>query len=162
VFVCAQPFQRDIVLSILDEAAGWLQLRGFHQWPVPFPEQRVVRQFERGEVYLALLNDQAVGTFALQASDVAVWGAQPADAFYVHCLAIRRSVGGRGVGQALLREAERLSSKAGKAYLRLDCIENAPLMRYYESAGFRYCGRVDGAAWSAALYEKQVEATNHG
>ena len=158
----AEPADLDTVVSILEEAAQWIMAQGIDQWPATFPPQwrtRIVESIQRGEVHLARLDGQPVGTLTLQWSDRMVWGDIEDDAGYVHRLAIRRAFGGKGLGRQLLGWAEAMVAVAGKEHLRLDCMaENPALMRYYERAGFVYRGRVEGQGWNASLYEKRVRA----
>jgi protein-tyrosine phosphatase len=155
----AQPQDVDTVLSILDEAAGWLHARGIvRQWPPKFEREEIAEQVAQGHMYLARLDRQPVGTLMLLWSDPEVWGDRPADAGYVHSLAIRRSAAGRGVGLQMLRWAEGVVAAAGRPYLRLDCWgENAALCRYYEQAGFAYLGRRAPTGWQCAMFEKQLK-----
>ena len=90
-------------------------------------------------MYLALLADQAVGTFALQWSDQETWGRVPDDAGYVHGLAVRRDFAGRGLGRELLGWTENRVFQSGKKCLRLDCTAgNDALDANYRRAGFDY------------------------
>jgi len=65
----------DIVLGILDEAAGWLKQREIPSvWkPGGFSRQSFLAQISHGEVYVALVDDTAAGTFILQWSDSPFW-----------------------------------------------------------------------------------------
>jgi ribosomal protein S18 acetylase RimI-like enzyme len=151
-------------LAILEEACRWLAAKGIDQWPTdiehpnrPFSPSFLADKAERGELYLASRGEQPVGTLRLQWSDPFFWGERPADAGYVHGLAISRAVGGQGVGLELLRWAERTAASAGRRYLRLDCMaENPALRAYYERAGYTCRGEFSGQGWKAALYEKAL------
>jgi GNAT superfamily N-acetyltransferase len=146
------------VLSILEEAAQWLVYRGIDQWqPGSFSRRRIADRIERGEMYLAELRGRAVGTLALQWSDEETWGDVPADAGYVHGLAIRREFAGKGLGRELLRWAEERVAASDKKYLRLDCVaENRALNEYYRRAGFSYRGGALVWGLEVSLYEKKV------
>ncbi len=163
--VQAQPSELGIALDILEEAAQWLTSRGIDQWsPGSFRVgrcQSIVNHLNQGEVYLALLEGEAIGTLTLQWSDKLIWGDMPEDAGYVHSLAIRRARAGMGVGQQLLQWAEKMVAANEKRYLRLDCMTKNPgLRRYYEQAGFTHCRDVEDNGWKASLYEKQVIRIN--
>src|SRR5207253_1741607 len=87
------------------------------------------------------------------------------DALYVYSLAVRRTFSGRGLGRRLLAWAEQQVSKAGRRYLRLDCVPaNVFLRRYYEDLGFVARGEIDALypglpdAMSLRRYEKAVES----
>lgn len=75
----------------------------------------------------------------------------------MHRLAVRAPLRGRGFGQKILAWAGREAGRAGKAYLRLDCMADNPgLNRYYQSLGFVYRGRHEDGHFSASRYEKCV------
>jgi ribosomal protein S18 acetylase RimI-like enzyme len=154
----------DVVLSILEGVARWLVCRGIGGWtPGSFSRQRIAERIERGEMYLAEVAGQSVGTFALQWSDEETWGRAPDDAGYIHGLAVRRDFAGRGLGLELLRRADNLAAASGKKYLRLDCIAGNPaLNEYYERAGFGYRGQVPVRGLEVSLYEREAGALGAG
>ncbi len=153
----ARPADIGPVIAILEDAAQRAASKGMAMWPLEFPRQPVAEAIERREVYLAVLNRQAVGTLTLQWSDRLIWGDMPDDAGYVHKLAVRRAYAGRQLGRRLLEWAERTVAAAGKQYVRLDCLALNPVLRdYYERAGYVYRGEAQATGWRASLYEKRV------
>lgn len=162
--VPAKPADIEAVLSILEEAARWLASRGIDQWRLgSSPRDRVVNRIERGEVYLAVIDGRPIGSLVLQWSDEETWGDVPEDAGYVHGLAIRRALAGRGLGRELLRWAENRAAAAGKEYLRLDCAAgNRALNGYYERAGFAFRGWASVRGLEVSLYEKEVGGPGAG
>lgn len=152
--------QLDTVSAILDEATLWVRSQGGQQWPLPFPRERLLERFETGAIYLALRDGAEIATFSLQPADVLFWGETPPDALYLHGLAIRRSVGGRGVGQYLVRWSEQRVLEVGRRYLRLDCQgHNLAIQRYYADLGFVDRGGVVVRDRPYRLMEKQIAAT---
>jgi GNAT superfamily N-acetyltransferase len=160
------------VVDIMTDAAEWLRGRGIDMWHIDREQTSAYLQAAltgippAREVYLAWRAGPAggmpepVGTLALQATDPRLWGEQPDDALYLHSFAVRRVVGGQGVGRALLRWAESFAAGDGKSYLRLDCVtENPALRTYYERAGYIHRGELHGTTWSASLYERRVDIT---
>ena len=153
----ARPADVGTVIAILEDAAQRAASKGLAMWPLEFPRQPVAEAIEQGEVYLAILNRQAVGTLTLQWSDRSLWGDRPDDAGYVHKLAIHHAYAGRQLGRRLLAWAERTTAAAGRHFVRLDCMASNPVLRdYYERAGYVYCGEAQATAWQASLYEKRV------
>jgi len=149
------------VLEILEDARRWLLDRDIpEQWPAPMPRQVFADRIARNEVHLALsgLDHQVVGTFCLLRDDTRVWGDTPADAAYIHGLAIRRSMAGHNIGAALLDMAGRLAAEMGLDYLRLDCwAGNAALCHYYERLGFERRGQRDlGGGFLVQRYQRPV------
>jgi len=160
----AQTADLDAVLSMLEGAARWMVRQGVEGWtPNSFSRRRIADLIEGGEMYLAVLDGQPVGTFALQWSDRETWGNVPDDAGYVHGLAIRREFAGLGLGRELLRRAERMVYRAKRAYLRLDCVaDNEALNAYYLRAGFGYRGRAVVRGLAVRLYEKRAGVSGAG
>jgi GNAT superfamily N-acetyltransferase len=156
----AKPEEVGTVLVILNEAADWLQSKGVNQWQSRyFTRPFILEGIGQGEVYLARLDDQIVGTITVQWSDPLWWGDTPMDAAYFHRLAVKREFAAKGFGRALIGWAENKAKAAGKSYLRLNCqFENPRLRQYYEDMGFAFRGDAflpDGS-FRSALYEKKL------
>jgi protein-tyrosine phosphatase len=150
----ASAEELDEVVAVLSEAAAWLRLRGIDQWPDPYPAEWVAGSIGRGETYLARENGVVVGTITLRWADPAFWGEQPPVAGYVHGLAVRRELAGRG--PELLEWAEERVREAGRDLLRLDCrTENARLRGYYERHGFEHRGDTTVDDFRTSLYERR-------
>jgi len=154
----AELAERGEVLRLLTEAARWARDRGVvGMWEVPYPERWVNPSLERGEVFLARVGPEVVGTLTLRWEDPKVWGDQPPDSGYVHRLAVARRWAGRRVGASLLDWAEGEAARRGRSRLRLDCrTTHAGLRRYYRSLGFAPVGlaTVDGV--ETLLWERPV------
>ncbi len=155
----AQEKDLDTVLGILDEAAEWLASKGIPGWwrPGSFSREAFLDQIRLGEVYVARLDIEAVGTITLQWTDRVFWKGASPDAGYVHKLAVRRAYAGRGLGLEMLEWAARRTSLAGKKFLRLDCgADDHRIRLYYEKAGFTRRGDIQHSRWKASLYEKKL------
>ncbi len=135
----ARPGEEEAASAILQEAARWLAATGREMWdPEDFAPDTLRTAASAGELYLARLNGEPVGTMVLQWEDPVFWPEVTAgDSAFVHRLAVKRSVAGTGVSRALLAYAERAARRAGRKYLRLDTDPARPrLCAFYESAGF--------------------------
>jgi ribosomal protein S18 acetylase RimI-like enzyme len=155
----AEPADVDEIVAVLSEAARWLLARGIRQWPDPFPRARVEPLVHRGDFYVARVAGEPMATLALLWSDPTFWGEQPDDAGYVHALAVRRSLAGRGLGARLLDWAEAEVVANGREFLRLDCVaENHALRRYYEEQGFEQRGEVTVDDLVAMRFERRCRA----
>jgi GNAT superfamily N-acetyltransferase len=155
----ARPTDIDTVLGILDEATTWLQNKSLPTaWkPGEFSRQTFLEQISREEVHIGLVEGKPAGTFILQWTDPLWWGEQPADAGYIHKLAIRPAYAGQGVGLQMLNWAEKKTRTLGKKFLRLNCMaEDRKIRDYYEMAGFTYLRDVQGTRALASLYEKML------
>ena len=151
----------DAVLAVLNDASVWLVRKGVAgPWiPGSFSREAFAEKIARGEVYVAKLAENTVGTVTLQWSDELFWPTAPSDAGYVHKLALRPAYLGRGFGLQMLVWAERVSRASGKKFLRLDCLaENGKIRDYYENLGFIHQGDVYIQGWKASLYEKNLDS----
>jgi GNAT superfamily N-acetyltransferase len=151
------------VLSVLDEAAAWLQSIGVtEQWPASFSAdaawvERLRRGIENEQVYVAHDGGTAQGCFRLLNEDGAIWQDASRRYVYLHSLAVRRASAGRGVATAMLDFAVQVAASHGAEELRLDCwAGNERLMRYYLDAGFELRGQhhvaIDNGVWGKSDY----------
>lgn len=150
--------QLPLVMGIITEAAAWLVAKGIDQWPSPPNDhwwRRIERYIANGELYLATLNGETIGTIRLTWSDP-YWPTET-NAGYVHTLAIRNQAHGLKIGTTLLLWAMDESRRQGKQFLRLDCpIHNQRIRAYYEELGFTFCRSVEDHDYAAALYEIEL------
>ena len=148
--------QSAIAAYILQEAARWLSERGIPLWQVSeITAERFRAPAERGELYLAWQGDRATGVMLLQEEDFLFWpDAVEGESLFLHKLAIRRSVAGRGVASALISWAVAETRRRNRRFLRLDCDNTRPsLHSFYQSHGFTLQGVRDMGSWQAALYQ---------
>jgi GNAT superfamily N-acetyltransferase len=145
--------------ELLDEATVWVGERGYEQWPLPFPRDELAAAIERGEVYVAELEGEPVATVTLLWDDPMYWGERPADAGYVHKLAVRRACAGQRIGSAIVEWADKTAAAAGREFLRLDCLRDNPGIRsYYEQLGFEHRGDLVVNGRNMSIYERPVQS----
>ena len=161
----ARSFDLEAVVQLLDAAAVWQQGVGIDLWrPGTFKED-VRATIGAGDLYVARDNGAIIGCFMLDEGSPRLtrWlteHGRRADRGVVGRLTVARHAAGRGLGLELLREAGRRASREGVAFLRLECpSDNERLRRYYEDAGFTYCGDNDqpgpnGERWVSSIFEK--------
>lgn len=145
------------ILSLLKEAASWMELNGINQWsPEQFNETDIAGYFNNRHVYLALDDNTVVGMFTLQFSDPQYWGDKNDESYaYLHRLAVTGSHRRIGLGRYMLMHAVKLAKELGCKGLRFDTVaHNIKLNRYYQSMGFHYMGTNDmGNGRLVNLYE---------
>ncbi|WP_329580946.1 GNAT family N-acetyltransferase [Streptomyces sp. NBC_01361] len=140
VFRCAAAEHIDEVLSVLDEAAGWLEAREVSQWPSRFEAAWVEEALTRGETWLVEIGGKVAGTVTVDWSDL-LWADLGGTAGYVHRMAVRRWAA--GLGSVILDWAGDAALQRGVNALRLDCVKsNGQLRSYYEAQGFVHRGDV--------------------
>jgi GNAT superfamily N-acetyltransferase len=146
-----------VVAGLLDEATVWVGTRGYEHWPLPFPRDQIAGAIDRGEVYLAELDGDAVATVTLLWDDPTYWGERPPDAAYVHKLAVSRACAGQRIGDATVEWADGTAAAQGRSFLRLDCLRDNPGIRaYYERLGFEHRGDLVVAGRDMSIYERAV------
>ncbi|GAA4047845.1 GNAT family N-acetyltransferase [Nonomuraea soli] len=145
----AEPGDLSGVLTLLADTAEWLHSQGVRQWPRGgFGPERIEPLIAEGTLYVleSGLFDP-VASIALDThADREFWtpADRPADALYVHKLAVSRGWSGSGLGDALLDWAGGCVGDAGLRWLRLDCAkDNARLQDYYRRRGFTHLRTVD-------------------
>jgi ribosomal protein S18 acetylase RimI-like enzyme len=149
------------VLDLVQRVAGWLKQEQMKQWEEFLTgdgPDLLMRRFQEGEVYIAQDGRRIVGVIVIQWED-GFWGERGSDetAAYVHTMAVERDWAGRGVGAALMAQAELRAAEEGRRYIRLDCgKENSKLCGYYESHGFKKVGEKQWDDWTANLYQKDL------
>jgi len=149
-----------ILANILTEATKYKVEHGDYTWGNdPYTVDEVKHYMKNGNVFIVILDNEPVGSFSLQWEDRRIWGEQPSNAAYLHQLAIKSSLHGRGLGEQIIKRAEEESLKNEKKIFRLDCEENnLGLCKYYEKQGFKKVGSKkvtsEIGTYKAALYEK--------
>jgi GNAT superfamily N-acetyltransferase len=145
------------VAALLDEATVWVGERGYEQWPLPFPHDDIAAAIERGEVFVAELDGDAVATVTLLWDDPLYWPDARPDAAYVHKLAVSRACAGQRIGQSIVEWADETAAAAGRDFLRLDCLRDNPGIRaYYERLGFEHRGDLFVNGRDMSIYERLV------
>ena len=154
-------------IDLLEEVADWLEARGVKQWrsgDFRLSAAYYAQSIELGEVQLAFIGDELVGTLRLLLHEPIVWPeVVEDDAVYVYNLAVRRASASRRLGSQMLEWAEDRAGALGRRYVRLDCMaDNYFLRGYYAQAGFEERGEID-APFPAPVgtlrlerYEKRV------
>ncbi|GII55159.1 hypothetical protein Pth03_35480 [Planotetraspora thailandica] len=166
----ARPADLPTVLTLLAEAARWLNAADVRQWPAGgFPASKIEPLVEQGVMYLLDdgIDPVPAATMAVDGhADPEFWTApdRPGDALYVHKLAVSRAYAGRGLGGALLGWACGLAAAEGLPWLRLDCAKDNPrLQAFYRKHGFRHVRTVDlPHRASGALFERPAARASYG
>lgn len=152
-----EPKHSGVVLSLLQEAARWMELNGIKQWtPGQFNEIDIAGYFSDRHIYLAIEDQDVVGMFTLQFSDFQYWGSKNDESYaYLHRLTVKASHRSQGLGPYLLKYAVKLAKDIGCKGLRFDTVaHNIKLNRYYQSLGYHYMGTNDmGNGRLVNLYE---------
>ena len=148
----------DELTTLYEESTAWIRTQGFDPGQAPRPMREIVAdRVAAGTVYVARLTGEIIATITVLRADPEVWGETPDDALYLHGFGVKRAYAGQEVGLALLDWLAGTATRAGRAYVRLDCTAgNRKLRDYYERAGFTYRGDVTLPNYTGSRYEKRV------
>jgi GNAT superfamily N-acetyltransferase len=155
----ARPDEARYTISILLEAAAWLESRGEPLWlPDEIDTGSVRRDVEAGRYVLAFVGADTAGTARITPTDELFWPeAGAGEALYVHRLAVRRRHAGGTVSRGILDFARSEARAAGCGLLRLDTDAFRPRLRgVYESYGFLYRDERVVGPHTVARYELRV------
>lgn len=144
----ATPADLPAIVGLVRAVVPLMNARGNFQWTADYPNEAVFQQdLAHHHLWVAELAGQLAGVAALtQAQDPeyadADWDAA-APALVTHRLAVAPSAQGRGVGQALLAQAEHEARALGLNLLRVDTnSENAATQRLLPKLGYRFAGEI--------------------
>ena len=147
--------------ALIGGARQWLRSRGIDQWQDAVPNSVLVRDAERGNLFVVRLRQEVVAMVTVYDSDPDVWGDDATSALYVHRLAVSQAHRGAQLGERLLGWVEERGVRHGRAAVRLDCAtDNSRLRRFYEQRGFQHVRDLKvtapdgGRELAASLYER--------
>jgi GNAT superfamily N-acetyltransferase len=166
--VTGGPADAPALLALFDDAVRWLVARGqTGQWGSE-PWSTRPSSVARAEEWAAggglrLARDPAAGAGALPAGAIVLGDHLPyvpppeRPEVYVMVLLTASTHRGRGVGAALIAQAEREARVAGAQQLRVDCWAGVPeLPAQYERLGFTRTGSFDVDGWPGAILERRL------
>ena len=148
-----------MVSDVLLDAHAWLHCRGQALWtPEELSPSSIRTDVENGQYVLALVSDEAVGVVRFTWEDRLFWPeVVPAEAGYIHKLAVRRSYGGGQVSGEIIEWVAARTMAAGRRLLRLDCdASRAKLRAVYERFGFMFHSEHTVGPYTVARYQKQL------
>jgi GNAT superfamily N-acetyltransferase len=152
----ALPCDAEAVRSILTEASAWLEQANQPLWRTgELAPDRIAADIASGIVFLAEISGSPAATLMYQLEDPAFWpDTPPAEAAYIHRLAIRRACAGTGLSTTLLAWAVQRTRALDRRYLRLDCEVSRPRLRaMYERFGFLHRDDRQVGPYLVARYE---------
>ena len=155
-----------LILTMIDEAAGWLRTKATDQWEKPWPSQeerdeRIRHGLETARTWVVEDNGLPVATITCEPDAEPVgWtkSEQAEPAVYVPRLVVRRSHAAQGIGAELINWAGRWAGRQyGARWIRIDAwTSNVALHQYFENLGFWFVRFGIMSSPSAALFQKQT------
>ncbi|MBN1764249.1 MAG: GNAT family N-acetyltransferase [Sedimentisphaerales bacterium] len=151
----AGPGDAGHVSAILREATLWLDSIGQSLWQCEeLAPEKIREEVRSGLYYLAWLEDKPVGMMKSQLGDELFWpDMAPGESAFVHRLAVKRTMAGKGLSDFMLDWAKQRSRELGRRFLRLDCVPRPKLCAVYERNGFVRQDEKDVGPYHVARYE---------
>jgi GNAT superfamily N-acetyltransferase len=158
----------DVIISMIDAAAGWLRTKNTDQWSQPWPSEedrshRILRDLRARKTWIAWDEGLPVATITADSQGNLIWPAETRrePAVYVCRLVVSRGHAGRNLGAGLLdwvglRALQRYAAR----WVRVDVwTTNVALHAYYQRRGFDFYGFCEAVAEypSAALFQKPTD-----
>ena len=143
---------------LIHRAYARLGEMGLNYTAIDQDEETTRRRASRGACVVAEVEGRVVGTVAVQGphpGSESAWHRR-ADACVLGQLAVEPALQGRGIGSALMDEAERRARESGAAWAVGDTAKPAThLITMYEARGYRI---VDEVQWPGKTYRSVVLA----
>ncbi|RJO80031.1 GNAT family N-acetyltransferase [Nocardia panacis] len=138
--VAAAPPDTAEIVALRDRLAQWMVERGIQQWlPGEYPEDAVAAEVARGEWFIWRAESGALTAVArLVWRDPDFWGADDAEAGYIHGLMVAPEFRGNDLGARVVRFCAERTRSRGIGVQRLDFASDNPVLRkFYVAQGFR-------------------------
>lgn len=139
----------DRIKSLTESCAKAMQENGIFQWNEYYPSREKLRQdIEREELFVLEEEEKIYGIVVLTPEMdeeylPIEWLTSGGNNLYVHRLATRPSVWGRGYGQKLMDFAENLAVEQNYQSVRLDTFsQNQRNQKFYERRGYKRLGNI--------------------
>jgi GNAT superfamily N-acetyltransferase len=140
---CVEEIGADRVeelLAILREREAWLEERGMPLWDLSkLTPEKFFERYPGARIFLCLLDEEAMGGFALLDRDERYWPDKAGEkAYYLHKFVLKSEFSGRGFADKALEWAAGFAAAKGKNFLRLDYDEaRAPIAALYARHRFK-------------------------
>ncbi|PJI08171.1 MULTISPECIES: GNAT family N-acetyltransferase [Clostridium] len=129
-----------VIEEILLDAVMWMEKNKLqNQWNEDSIKwSSLSKDYQINDFYIDYQDGVPVGCMAITDLDTKYWAEIPkGKSLYLHKLAVKREVAGKGVSKELIKFAQNLLSKNGINFLRLDCNSKRNKLRMlYENEGF--------------------------
>jgi len=155
------------IITLIDEAAGWLRTKNTDQWAQPWRTEedrshRILRDLAAAKTWILWDGRVSAATITADPEDYPIWPAeqQREPAVYVRRLVVSRAYEHQGLGAELLNWAGLTArQRYGSRWIRVDVWRtNKTLHAYYEAQDFSFFGMCSDPDYpSGALFQKPTD-----
>ncbi len=131
----------DSILMLYEQAIAYQKTKFSRHWHA-FDQPTLLKEIEEARHWKIMLDKEIAFIFSVAYEDPLLWDNRNIDpSIYLHRMVSSPSHRGQGFVQAVVHWAIAFGRAHGKQFVRLDtCADNEKLNRYYQNAGFMYCG----------------------
>ena len=161
----ATPADIPALLNLLRHVVPQMQASGNFQWDDTYPNAAVFgHDIAKGQLWVVDIDGQLAGVSAITTDQepeyVQVGWDISEPAIVTHRLAVDPAFRGKGVGKALLQQAETVAREQGIGRLRIDTnTQNQVTQKLFPAAGYLFAGEI-GLGFRPGLrfycYEKRL------
>ena len=162
--VKAEKTELPQIMELIIQAKGFLKAQGVDQWQDGYPEMSdLERDVDNGIGYVLLDDSRIVGYTAIDFRGEPAYGTLqgkwPNEDPYVviHRMAVDNTVKGKGLAQAMFRQAEAMALARGVENVRVDTDEGNKIMRHIiAKEGYTFCGHITFACSDKIAFQKYL------
>ena len=153
------------VMALLQQVVPLMLASGNLQWNTDYPNSTVFeRDVQLGQMWVSEIDSQVAGVAAITTDQEPAYANVGWDiteaAIVVHRIAVDPNLRGRGIAEALMRQAEVVAQERGIAVLRVDTnTQNQATQKLFPKLGYTLAGET-GFSFRPGLrflcYEKRI------
>jgi GNAT superfamily N-acetyltransferase len=156
----------EVIVRLIEGAAGWLRTKGTDQWAQPWPDRvgrdrRIVTHLGSGKTWICWDRQTPAATITADPDEDPYWPERQRrePAIYINRLVVSRAYAGAGLGAELIDWAGRKARRDyGALWIRVSAwTTNTGLHSYYRGQGFQASGfHTDDGYPSGARFQKST------
>ena len=139
----------DEILALYNRVIDQMNADGIDQWSEEYPNREILHADIEGNDMLICCVDEKISACIVHNEyqdpeySAVEWVHTDSVPAVLHRLCVDPNTHGKGIGKAIMAEAERIVKEQGYQSIRLDTYsKNAPAINFYESLGYRRRGDV--------------------
>ncbi|WP_196893031.1 GNAT family N-acetyltransferase [Aureivirga marina] len=155
--------QLNLVLELFKKSAEKIDKKNINHWQYwknpPIEKINWVKEGISLKEFFFIYNEtnENIGMIRIMNQDLLYWGKQKDKAKYIHSFVIKEAFNGKGFGQLIIENIEKLAKEENCKFLRLDSdSKNPKLCKFYENLDFQKVGEKKLLLSNYNLYEKKL------
>ena len=154
----------DEIIALYKHVIARMNDDGIDQWSEEYPDREILHEDIKSGKMLVCCKDKKIAACIVRNEyqdpeyQTVKWKYTDSVPAVLHRLCVDPNMHGRGIGKAMMAEAERIVNDQGYQSIRLDTYsKNAPAINFYESLGYKRRGDVFFKRGLFHCFEKSLE-----